>query len=717
MSIRGRTLLAFLGLVTLMCALAAHLAFNLFRAVEKNSDATMRAMQSSIMLRANVLRNFLSGAEKAMLAMAASGTEFYEQRSGEETRAQAETRIQAITGRLLAAFGKDSGFYGMCAAYEPNMILPDGAPFDPYAYWENGKVVTIVSDQDPYYEREWYRQALPRGWDLSRRRDATAYWSAPYVSGDTGALMITVSTPIYSAAQKIIGVALVDVGLEALDDMVSKILPMKTAIGYALHVESGTLVSYPASSAYHMKPITQLPFGSALLEQSRRVMQGGRDALTVSHNGAEWECFVVDVGGGMAVGMLLPREEIVAESAREKRQTLWTCIAAAALLGLIVSCALLSMLRKVVRPVQELAAYAHAIAKGNYDSRTTGVFAGELSVLREALLTMVDELKRRMELAHARSEEAAQRAEEAQRLQFAAAERTRADEVRMQALQDAAQALAGVSAELNGIAQSVQAGSSRIAEGAQQQISQLDETLREVREMEQTIDQIADTVRVTAESACKSSSLAQEGKVGLARAMKAMGELEKKMSGLGREMDSLGGQAQSIGHIMNMISEIADQTNLLALNAAIEAARAGDAGRGFAVVADEVRKLAEKTMQATGEVEKSIRNIQHSSRASMEIMQQAREEAAEVGRLSQEAEDVLLSATRSADGAANEVQQIAGATAQQSKAAHSLAVAVDQCGKIARETSTHSASTDGMLRELVAQTGKLAHIIGQLRKN
>lgn len=123
------------------------------------------------------------------------------------------------------------------------------------------------------------------------------------------------------------------------------------------------------------------------------------------------------------------------------------------------------------------------------------------------------------------------------------------------------------------------------------------------RQLGALVHSVADIGEQVQKDAKQVDGTIQTSQQGVQQAKSEMDALSNRIAAVNDAMSRLKTDSDNISRTLVVIREISEQTNLLALNAAIEAARAGDSGRGFAVVADEVRQLAQRTGDATVEIE------------------------------------------------------------------------------------------------------------------
>jgi methyl-accepting chemotaxis protein len=172
-----------------------------------------------------------------------------------------------------------------------------------------------------------------------------------------------------------------------------------------------------------------------------------------------------------------------------------------------------------------------------------------------------------------------------------------------------------------------------------------------------------------------------------------MSELSSDIAASAAAVNQVEERVDSIGSVVGTIQGISEQTNLLALNAAIEAARAGEAGRGFAVVADEVRNLAQRTQQATVEIQDMISHLQSSANSAVELMEKSVVEAAE-------GVDLVTNAGSELDGIVSQVNQINDMNFQ-------IATAAGQQSSVAEEMSVNLTNVRELVEASVMVVGEL----------
>ncbi|WP_100752065.1 methyl-accepting chemotaxis protein [Vibrio salilacus] len=239
------------------------------------------------------------------------------------------------------------------------------------------------------------------------------------------------------------------------------------------------------------------------------------------------------------------------------------------------------------------------------------------------------------------------------------------------------------SQELSGLTEVMTLSMSETKESAKEEFDEIDQLATAMSEMTSTVQTVAGHAQSASSLTENASGSAVTGQRFVQDTVKKISELSKDIAASANAVNQVEESVDSIGSVVGTIQGISEQTNLLALNAAIEAARAGEAGRGFAVVADEVRNLAQRTQQATVEIQEMISKLQASANSAVDLMEKSVVEAAEGVELVTNAGDEL-------DGIVDQVNQINDMNFQ-------IATAAGQQSSVAEEMSQNLTN----VRELV----------------
>lgn len=149
---------------------------------------------------------------------------------------------------LSARVKNEKSILGGGIWYEPNRFSEKY--MGPYALWQKDqvKITWEYSNKDyDYHNQPYYRIAIPKDWDISKKRERNYFRIPPYKDqiGDKEIIFVTLSTLMYDAQGKILGLTTVDWSFENLNKLLGQFDITKSSYTALIDLPNSKIVFYP----------------------------------------------------------------------------------------------------------------------------------------------------------------------------------------------------------------------------------------------------------------------------------------------------------------------------------------------------------------------------------------------------------------------------------------------------------------------------------------
>lgn len=239
--------------------------------------------------------------------------------------------------------------------------------------FEPSKMVDVTKySSDDVQRVGWYYLPLNRG---------RPSWVGPYKNSNLDEMVISYIQPLYKGGT-FIGVVGMDISYPVLEAHINDLAVLET--GYAfLTDEKGVIIYHP-----------DLPVGT-LMSNVNTKLEGAQRAgghvktIEYEYEGVDKEAACRSLSNGIKLFVTAPVEEI---RSGWQQLSLLILLVTVVVLALIIV-ALRHIMKKMTKPLEELAEASTELSEGNYDFKLTYDGEDELGVLTRSFTTMADKLK------------------------------------------------------------------------------------------------------------------------------------------------------------------------------------------------------------------------------------------------------------------------------------------------------------------------------------
>lgn len=530
-----------------------------------------------------------------------------------------------------------------------------------------------ISDKDyDVTTREWYNAAKING----------TYISEPYEDSTTGNQVITISTPVYDANKKIIGITAADIEITTLNNMVMEQKLGET--GYYIMASKDNIVLAHNDESKLLSTIDNIGLSNEILNSINNI-----NISKVQYNN----------DGKKAYGGYLPIEDtgwklisyIPLNEFHRNANQVTAILVTIFLVGITLTIISILIIAEIItRPLKKLTNVTQDIADGKLDVQIDVNTNDEVGLLANSLNALTARLKEYIAYINEITQALDNISNGELKVELVQSYDGDFSKIKYSLLQ-LSDILKKIIGEIAIAADEVSSSSTQVAQGSQTLAIGATSQATAIEQISNSITNVSEKIEENA----KNSNDAMDFFNNVTDEIK---NCNGNMNIMLTAMNEINTSSENIAKIIKVIEDIAFQTNILALNAAVEAARAGQAGKGFAVVADEVRNLASKSAEAAKDTTKLIESSVQSVAAGVDISKDIAHALDDVVKKTIEVNDLIKNISNASNEQSSFIKSTVTQIEQVTEVIQSNSATSEEIAASSEELSSHATSMNEMVK-------------------